>query len=164
MNGLEGRPHWGKLHTRTAADLAPSYPRWAEFQALRDRLDPDPGLVAEHQQVAAEELVPAAHALVERGRAHADAGGDRSHGEACQPRLLEDGLRGLDDLSLGRAHLAEGDVGADAVAEQIDVLPDIAGLRAQRMSRHAGDRLAVDQDRAVIDLVEPQQQRQRQVE
>jgi L-gulono-1,4-lactone dehydrogenase len=37
----DGRPHWGKLHTRTAADLAPAYPRFAEFLALRDRLDPD---------------------------------------------------------------------------------------------------------------------------
>ncbi len=36
-----GRPHWGKLHTRTAADLADAYPRWQEFQGLRDRLDPD---------------------------------------------------------------------------------------------------------------------------
>ena len=41
MRGHDGRPHWGKLHTRTAADLAPAYPRWQEFQALRDRLDPD---------------------------------------------------------------------------------------------------------------------------
>ncbi len=37
----DGRPHWGKLHTRTAADLAPAYPRFGEFVALRDRLDPD---------------------------------------------------------------------------------------------------------------------------
>jgi len=36
-----GRPHWGKLHTRTAADLAPEYPRFADFLARRDRLDPD---------------------------------------------------------------------------------------------------------------------------
>lgn len=35
-----GRPHWGKLHTRTAADLAPAYPRFEEFLAMRDRLDP----------------------------------------------------------------------------------------------------------------------------
>ncbi|HEX2894337.1 MAG TPA: D-arabinono-1,4-lactone oxidase [Marmoricola sp.] len=41
LRGYDGRPHWGKLHTRTAADLAPAYPRWAEFQAVRDRLDPD---------------------------------------------------------------------------------------------------------------------------
>jgi FAD/FMN-containing dehydrogenase len=36
-----GRPHWGKLHTRTAADLAPVYERWDDFAAMRDRLDPD---------------------------------------------------------------------------------------------------------------------------
>ncbi len=41
LRGFDGRPHWGKLHTRTAADLAPSYPRWQEFVAMRDRLDPD---------------------------------------------------------------------------------------------------------------------------
>jgi L-gulonolactone oxidase len=41
LREYDGRPHWGKLHTRTAGDLAPAYPRWAEFQAVRDRLDPD---------------------------------------------------------------------------------------------------------------------------
>jgi L-gulonolactone oxidase len=41
LRGYDGRPHWGKLHTRTAADLEPAYPRWAEFQKVRDRLDPD---------------------------------------------------------------------------------------------------------------------------
>ncbi|MER6627485.1 D-arabinono-1,4-lactone oxidase [Streptomyces sp. NPDC000987] len=37
----EGRPHWGKLHTRDAEYLAGVYPRFGEFTALRDRLDPD---------------------------------------------------------------------------------------------------------------------------
>ncbi|MFD7134281.1 D-arabinono-1,4-lactone oxidase [Streptomyces sp. NPDC059894] len=37
----DGRPHWGKVHTRNAEDLAGVYPRFAEFTALRDRLDPD---------------------------------------------------------------------------------------------------------------------------
>ncbi|MFI6877184.1 D-arabinono-1,4-lactone oxidase [Streptomyces sp. NPDC050400] len=37
----EGRPHWGKVHTREAAYFAEVYPRFAEFTALRDRLDPD---------------------------------------------------------------------------------------------------------------------------
>ncbi|WP_190133774.1 D-arabinono-1,4-lactone oxidase [Streptomyces longispororuber] len=37
----EGRPHWGKLHTRDAAYFAAAYPRFAEFTALRDRLDPE---------------------------------------------------------------------------------------------------------------------------
>jgi L-gulono-1,4-lactone dehydrogenase len=41
LKRYDGRPHWGKLHTRTAADLAPAYPRWAEFAAVRQRLDPD---------------------------------------------------------------------------------------------------------------------------
>ena len=36
-----GRPHWGKLHTRTAEDLAPDYPHWDDFAAVRDRVDPD---------------------------------------------------------------------------------------------------------------------------
>ena len=36
-----GRPHWGKHHTRTASELAPLYPEWDSFQAVRNRLDPD---------------------------------------------------------------------------------------------------------------------------
>ena len=35
-----GRPHWGKLHGLDAATLATRYPRFGEFTALRDRLDP----------------------------------------------------------------------------------------------------------------------------
>jgi FAD-linked oxidoreductase len=38
---LEGRPHWGKLHWRTRDDLRPGYPRFDDFLAVRDRLDPD---------------------------------------------------------------------------------------------------------------------------
>ncbi len=41
MREHDGRPHWGKLHTRTAEDLAPAYPRFGEFLALRERMDPD---------------------------------------------------------------------------------------------------------------------------
>ncbi|NUW30872.1 FAD-binding protein [Nonomuraea sp. SMC257] len=41
MVRLGGRPHWGKLHTRDAAYLKGVYPRFADFVALRDRLDPD---------------------------------------------------------------------------------------------------------------------------
>ncbi|MEV7125528.1 D-arabinono-1,4-lactone oxidase [Streptomyces sp. NPDC093260] len=36
----EGRPHWGKIHTRDAEYFAGVYPRFGEFTALRDRLDP----------------------------------------------------------------------------------------------------------------------------
>ena len=40
-----GRPHWGKRHFQTAATLAPRYPGWERFAAVRARLDPD-GLFA----------------------------------------------------------------------------------------------------------------------
>jgi L-gulono-1,4-lactone dehydrogenase len=36
-----GRPHWGKRSFLSAAELAPRYPRWADFAAIRERLDPD---------------------------------------------------------------------------------------------------------------------------
>jgi FAD/FMN-containing dehydrogenase len=35
-----GRPHWGKRHGMTAADLAPLYPRFEDFRRLRAELDP----------------------------------------------------------------------------------------------------------------------------
>lgn len=35
-----GRPHWGKMHTRTAEDLSTLYPRWQDFQRIRESLDP----------------------------------------------------------------------------------------------------------------------------
>ncbi|HQI65722.1 MAG TPA: D-arabinono-1,4-lactone oxidase, partial [Rhodoglobus sp.] len=41
MRAHDGRPHWGKMHRRTADDLRPAYPRFDEFVAVRDRLDPD---------------------------------------------------------------------------------------------------------------------------
>jgi L-gulonolactone oxidase len=37
---LGGRPHWGKLHYREAATLRPAYPRFDDFLAVRERLDP----------------------------------------------------------------------------------------------------------------------------
>ena len=35
-----GRPHWGKVHSLKAAQLARQYPRWDDFLALRERMDP----------------------------------------------------------------------------------------------------------------------------
>ncbi|SFN97991.1 D-arabinono-1,4-lactone oxidase [Mycetocola miduiensis] len=35
-----GRPHWGKMHTLGAGDLRALYPRFDDFLAVRDRLDP----------------------------------------------------------------------------------------------------------------------------
>lgn len=39
LRGLGGRPHWGKMHTLGANDLATIYPRWNDFQALRKEFD-----------------------------------------------------------------------------------------------------------------------------
>jgi len=41
MDDYGGRPHWGKRHFQTAATLAPRYPDWDAFAAVRHRLDPD---------------------------------------------------------------------------------------------------------------------------
>lgn len=44
----EGRPHWGKLHTLSAAELKPLYPRWDEFMTLRQILDPSQKWINPH--------------------------------------------------------------------------------------------------------------------
>jgi FAD/FMN-containing dehydrogenase len=41
MNSYDGRPHWGKRHFQTHGALAARYPRWEDFAAARDRLDPE---------------------------------------------------------------------------------------------------------------------------
>jgi L-gulono-1,4-lactone dehydrogenase len=41
LSGWGGRPHWGKRSFLDAAALAPRYPRWDDFAALRRSLDPD---------------------------------------------------------------------------------------------------------------------------
>ena len=43
-----GRPHWGKVHTLGAAELAGLYPRFGDFCALRRRLDPAGVFLNEH--------------------------------------------------------------------------------------------------------------------
>ena len=37
---LDGRPHWGKLHYRDADSLRKAYPKFDDFLAVRERLDP----------------------------------------------------------------------------------------------------------------------------
>jgi len=39
-HAVGGRPHWGKLHTLTAKELAPLYPHWEDFKRVRLALDP----------------------------------------------------------------------------------------------------------------------------
>lgn len=41
MKKYEGRPHWGKMHTRKMEDLLTTYPRLPDFLAIRQELDPN---------------------------------------------------------------------------------------------------------------------------
>ncbi len=45
---LGGRPHWGKMHTLGAADVAALYPRWNDFQRVRRDLDPEGRMLNPH--------------------------------------------------------------------------------------------------------------------
>ncbi len=40
MDGLNGRPHWGKVHYQNAESLRSRYPEWDSFQQVRASLDP----------------------------------------------------------------------------------------------------------------------------
>jgi L-gulono-1,4-lactone dehydrogenase len=40
MRSYGGRPHWGKRHYLSAAELGHLYPEWSAFHGVRDRLDP----------------------------------------------------------------------------------------------------------------------------
>ena len=38
---FDGRPHWGKVHYRTGAEMASLHPRWDDWWSARDGLDPN---------------------------------------------------------------------------------------------------------------------------
>ena len=38
---IGGRPHWGKMKTLDGPVFAERYPRWKDFLAVREALDPD---------------------------------------------------------------------------------------------------------------------------
>ena len=40
MDRYGGRPHWGKMHYQTETTLAPRYPEWETFAAVRAEMDP----------------------------------------------------------------------------------------------------------------------------
>ncbi|AHH93408.1 D-arabinono-1,4-lactone oxidase [Kutzneria albida] len=41
VGAVGGRPHWGKMHTLRAEDLAERYPRFEDFRKVRAAVDPD---------------------------------------------------------------------------------------------------------------------------
>ena len=52
----QGRPHWGKLHTKTEQEFAALYPQWEAFKEVRERLDPNRRFINKHL----ETIFPAA--------------------------------------------------------------------------------------------------------
>lgn len=46
-----GRPHWGKIHSLTARELAELYPTWDQFQGVRRQVDPGGALLNDHLRV-----------------------------------------------------------------------------------------------------------------
>ncbi len=45
---IDGRPHWGKMHTLSGAALARRYPKWRDFQNVRAQLDPKGRMLNDH--------------------------------------------------------------------------------------------------------------------
>lgn len=41
LRKYDGRPHWAKMHSLDTDDLAAIYPRFEDFLALRDKMDPE---------------------------------------------------------------------------------------------------------------------------
>lgn len=48
LRRYDGRPHWGKIHTMTAAEAGRLYPQYDAFRALRARLDPAGKFLNQH--------------------------------------------------------------------------------------------------------------------
>jgi FAD-linked oxidoreductase len=44
----DGRPHWGKRHTRSAAEVESLYPQYGAFRALRRKMDPEERFLNPH--------------------------------------------------------------------------------------------------------------------
>jgi FAD/FMN-containing dehydrogenase len=41
MSDYDGRPHWGKIHFKSAVELEHLYPEWKRYIEVRNRLDPE---------------------------------------------------------------------------------------------------------------------------
>jgi FAD/FMN-containing dehydrogenase len=60
----QGRPHWGKMHTRRTQEMAELYPHWHDFRRVRASLDPQGVFLNDYlrQLFDADAPVPAVHA------------------------------------------------------------------------------------------------------
>src|SRR5699024_9282674 len=79
MRSHDGRPHWGKMHRRRAADLAPVYPRFDDAARVRRAADPR-GLFADEFADRALGAAPG-HVGAAPGHAAAAPGHGRGSGQ-----------------------------------------------------------------------------------
>ena len=134
-----GRPHWGKVHTRDAEYFAEVYPRFGEFTALRDRLDPDrrvrqrlpaagPGRLsgARPPGVRAPGALPAPDGVRAVGGAGVRAGvraGCRVAGRSdARGRLRRGGAGSVDRLAGGQRVPASGASGSSRAPDPVPVV------------------------------------------
>ena len=120
MDAYGGRPHWGKRHFQSAATLAPRYPEWDRFQAVRARLDPD-GRVRER---------------VHRPRARSGRRARRAPATAGRLNYKE----GLALAAVGR-HLVDDLVAGDQV-EGVEALAQLARLGVAQVDAVADAQVA----------------------
>ena len=91
MTAHGGRPHWGKVHTRDAEYFAGVYPRFGEFTALRDRLDPDRRVRQRLSAAGAGRRERAADGCVRSARAPADSRETYVHASRSENRSNRSG-------------------------------------------------------------------------
>ncbi len=60
----DGRPHWGKLHTLTAATLSQRYPHWDDFRRVRAALDPNGVFLNDYLRALLDADAPVAAAAI----------------------------------------------------------------------------------------------------
>lgn len=48
FDGYDGRPHWGKQHSKTASQIKHLYPKWDAFHEIRREFDPDGVFINDH--------------------------------------------------------------------------------------------------------------------
>ncbi len=71
----QGRPHWGKMHTRTAQELAQLYPHWHDFRRVRAALDPQGLLLNDYLRQLFDVDAPVPDASTAEQQAIAEQGG-----------------------------------------------------------------------------------------
>ena len=153
MDDYGGRPHWGKRHYRSAAELAALYPDWDRFHAVRDRLDPGRLFANDYTDRvlgpdACGSPEPASDYRPQREQAAADGAGDREqHARPRRPprRGAEDQHRGRRARARPERQLRERDLGDQHRGGVEHGHVDAHRVQHQPVARDLGERRHEDQ-------------------